>query len=448
MPAEMQAELTDTERQVLGSAWGSDLGWEFLTELIEIGNRMGGHPGEHEAATLVADHLRAAGARDVTVDSFAMTRWNRGTTDLAVTTPVDRSFEAIALPYSPAGDIEGALVDVGAGTPEEIDDADVEGKIALASSSTPEDYGRFIHRMEKYGHAAEAGAIGFIFHNHVPGQLPPTGSLQFNQEGSIPGIGVSKETGHWLLEYADRGGTVALTVEASVEPAESYNAHGVVGPDTDEEVVIVAHHDAHDIAEGGLDNGSGIATAVAAAQLLGEFELQAQVRIAGVGSEEIGLIGADQLAATLDLDRVKAVLNLDGAGRFRDMTPVVNGSDPLAEAFAAVSEAVGHPIETDDRTHPFSDHWPFVRRGVPATQVRSDSGERGRGWGHTHADTRDKADRRNLQEHAMLIALTAKELAARDPLPRLDSETVADALREGDLEEGMRAAGIWPDDWN
>ncbi|MFB6300661.1 MAG: hypothetical protein ABEH65_10415 [Halobacteriales archaeon] len=94
MTSEMQTRLSDDERATLGAAWSADRGWEFLTELIEISNRMGGHPGEQRAAELVAECLRDAGARDVTVDSFPMTRWNRGTTELSVTAPVDRGFEA------------------------------------------------------------------------------------------------------------------------------------------------------------------------------------------------------------------------------------------------------------------------------------------------------------------------------------------------------------------
>jgi hypothetical protein len=86
---------------------------------------------------------------------------------------------------------------------------------------------------------------------------------------------------------------------------------------------------------------------------------------------------------------------------------------------------------------------------VPALQLHGVSGERGRGWGHTHADTRDKVDDRNVREHAMLAALLVTEFAAaeRDP-PRLDPEALADAFRDADFETGMRAAGLWPDDWS
>lgn len=439
--------MNESELQAIGRIWQDDTAWEFLTRVTELGNRMSGHPGERRTAELVTDALTDAGGREIDVQPFDVRRWNRGSTILELTDPIERSFEAIALPYSPAGTIAGELVDVGSGTPEAIDAADVEGKIVLASTDTPPNYGRFVHRMEKYGHAVATGAVGFVFYNHVSGQLPPTGALQFNREGSIPAIGVSEETGAWLTDYADRGGSAVVEVTADIEPGSGHNAQGVFGPDTDSEVIIVAHHDAHDIAEGALDNGCGITVAVTAARLLADIELDTRVRIVGVGGEEIGLLGADTLATSIDLDRVMAVVNLDGAGRFRDMRAITHGSGWLRELVEEVSNETGHPIAIEDRIHPFSDHWPFVRRGVPALQLHSKSGERGRGWGHTHADTRDKVDARNLREHAILVALLVRKLATVDDMPRLTRDTVVEGLRERDLEHGMRAADIWPDEW-
>ena len=437
----------DSAHEALGRTWVDEYPWEFLTQLTEIDDRMGGHSGERRAADLVAEGLTDAGVESLTIDSFDMQCWTRGSATLRVTGPVERDFRTIALPYSPAGQVEGNLVDVGYGTPEEIDTADVEGAIAVASTTTPPDFGRFIHRMEKFGHAVEAGAVGFVFHNHVPGQLPPTGSLRFDEEAAMPGVGVSKETGAWLVDYAERGGTAALGVEASTEPGTSQNVQGTIGPDTEEEIVLLGHYDAHDIAEGAMDNGCGITVVVQAARILATLDLDTKVRVAGVGCEEIGLLGSEVLARRLDLDRVRAVVNVDGAGRFRDLRAFTHASEAIGEIAGAVADRTRQPVEINDRPHPFSDQWPFVRAGVPALQLHSVTGERGRGWGHTEADTRDKVDDRNLREHAMLAALLVRELAATDEVPRLSAEALGERFREENFEVGMEAAGIWPEGW-
>jgi len=102
-----------------------------------------------------------------------------------------REFEALALPpYSPGGSVTGELVDVGYGTPAEIDEREVEGRIAVASTTTPEG-GRFVHRMEKFGYALDAGAVGFVFVNHLDGQLPPPDPLTFG-EGPRPSPSASR----------------------------------------------------------------------------------------------------------------------------------------------------------------------------------------------------------------------------------------------------------------
>ncbi|WP_254766816.1 M28 family metallopeptidase [Salinilacihabitans rarus] len=438
--------------RAIGRAWADDAPWELLTELTALDHRMGGSPGERRAAELVRDAFADAGLREVDVDEFPMRYWERGTSEFAVVGPDERSFEAIALPYSPAGDVEGPLVDVGYGTPEEIEAAGetLRGGIAVASTTTPPGR-RFVHRMEKFGHAVAAGAEAFVFANHVPGQLPPTGALAFDGEAAMPGVGVSAETGDWLSEYARDGGRARLRVDATTEAGTSRNVVGTVGPDTDEEIVVVAHYDAHDVAEGALDNGCGIATVLGAARLLARIEddLARRVRIAAVGCEEVGLLGAEALADDLDLGAVHAVVNVDGAGRFRGLKAYSHAAPELASLADRVTDRYGQPVVHERDPHPFSDHWPFLRAGVPALQLHSDpadGGERGRGWGHTAADTRDKVDPRNLREHAVLTALLVRDLTRTD-VPRIDDDDLRDALREQAYEPGMRASGIWPPKW-
>ena len=441
----------------LGRTWIDDEPWQFLTELTALGSRMGGSEGERRAADLVRDAFERAGLAAVHTDPFEVPAWERGETALRVETPArdgsttTRQFEALALPYSPAGTVEREFVDVGYGTPDEIDGEEVDGRIAVASTTTPSG-SRFIHRMEKFGYAVEQGAAGFVFVNHIDGQLPPTGSLTFGGEADAVAVGVSKETGAWLREYATNTtghvGRMALDVDATTQPGESRNVIGRLGPDTDDRVLLVAHYDGHDIAEGALDNGCGIATVVAAAGILTEADLDFGVDVVAVGCEEIGLLGAERLAETTDLERVRSVVNVDGAGRFRELVALAHASEATATVADEVASVTRQPIDVEPEPHPFSDQWPFVRRGVPTLQLHSDSGERGRGWGHTHADTRDKVDDRNVREHAMITALLVAELAddARE-LPRLDTAELADAFRDAEFETGMRAADLWPPDW-
>jgi Zn-dependent M28 family amino/carboxypeptidase len=476
---DQHADPDPVARALAGRAFTDPFPWRFLTRIAELPSRLGGSRGERRAADLARDALPG----DPTLRSFPIERWTRGRTDLTVAVErpdgtVERSFEAVALPYSPAGTVEAPLVDVGYGTKQEIEDATLDGAIAVARTDSPDDE-RFVHRMETYGHAVDAGAAAFLFANRVPGQLPPTGSLRFGGGASIPGVGVSRETGSWLTDYAtgtDHPGdaptaAARLEVDATTERAESRNVVTHLGPDTDERVVLVAHLDAHDIAEGALDNGAGLTVAVTAARLLAAVAedpdapdpgLERGVTVAAVGCEETGLLGsealAERLGAELDggLDAVHAVCNVDGAGRARDLRAFTHGSGAVAGLARDVTDDAGVPLHVERTPHPYSDHWPFLRAGVPALQLHSRppaGGEgpggsaRGRGYTHTRADTRDKVDRRDLRAHAVWTALLVRALTRHD-LPRRDPAEVAVALRDAGAEPGMRAAGVWPDGWD
>lgn len=426
--------------RAVGTALADDAAWQLLSDLTTLPERFGGHPGERRAATRIATALETAGLAPER-QPFDLTRWDRGETSLRAG---ETGFDAVALPYSPAAAVEGPVVDIGHGRPEEIEAVDLTGAIALTSTAPPPT-GRHAHRMETVGHAAEAGAAGILFANHHPGQLPPTGTVQ--PETPIPCAGISNETGERLRRDDAR---VEFQVTAETAPDTSQNVLATLGPETDEELLVLAHYDAHDVGDGALDNGAGVAVLLGAVRMLTELSLARRIRVAAVGCEEIGLLGSEALAAELSTTP-RAVINIDGAGRFRDLRALTHGCPALARPVEAVTSHLGHAADVQSQPHAYSDHWPFLRDGVPSLQLHSsrpgDSAAWERGYTHTSADTLDKVDPRDLRTHAVLAALLVRELAA-DPPERLAPETVRDRLREAGAEPGMRATGAWPAAWD
>jgi Zn-dependent M28 family amino/carboxypeptidase len=426
----------------IGDTFTSDVGWSHLERLVDVGDRMAGTQGEGEALAATRDALASVGARDARIDTFPIQGWVRGDSDVVVG---DRTLHTIALPRSPSGRVTGPFVDLGDGLPEAFD-RDLSGSVVLVSSTVPDHVDRFIHRREKYYRAVEAGAAGFVFRNHVPGQLPPTGSVGTSEApiGEIPAVGVSKEVGAQLARR-DVGEEVTLRVACETPDAESGTVHADVGPDTDEAVYLTSHVDAHDIAEGALDNGAGTAMVVEVARVLAERadELDTRVHLACFGSEEVGLVGSAHHAA--DADDVRAVCNLDGVCAGRTLKTHVGDFDGLGDAFERVAERYDHPVTVVPEHLPHSDHWPYVARGLPGCMVSAETGERGRGWGHTEADTLDKLEVRTFREQAVLLADVVVELADADadlePIPR---DRIATALEEQGEAAGMRLTGDWP----
>ncbi|QLK25773.1 M28 family metallopeptidase [Natrinema zhouii] len=431
----------------IGSIFESDVGWNHLERLVDIGNRMAGCEGEREAAEATRDALADAGARNARLEPFEIQGWTRG--DSAITAG-DTTQECIALPRSPDERVVAPLVDLGYGLPEDFEETDVEDAIVMVRSDVPDYYDRYLHRREKYYHAVENGAVGFVYRNHVEGCLPPTGSVGTDEDpvGEIPALGVSSEVGARLARRFD-GESITVSVEADVHPAESQNVRAELGPDTDERVLVTSHVDAHDISEGAMDNGAGTAMVVELANALADREddLETRVEFVAFGAEEVGLVGSARYAERADHDAIKAVINSDGVVRDRTLSIVTHGFDALQDVANDVADRYDHPIGTVPKLGPHSDHWSFVTWGVPGCHVKSISDDAGRGWGHTFADTIEKLEPRTLSEQAILLTAYVVALAREDvTIDRRDPDAIAADLEAQDLAEGMKITGDWPYD--
>ncbi|WP_126663085.1 M28 family peptidase [Haloterrigena salifodinae] len=431
----------------IGNVFTSDVGWTHLERLVDIGTRMAGSDGEREAAELTRDALADAGARNARLESFDIQGWTREGSEI---TAGETSQNCIALPRSPADRATAPLVDLGYGLPADFEATDLEGAIVMVRSDIPDYYDRYLHRREKYYHAVENGAVGFVYRNHVEGCLPPTGSVGTDEDpiGEIPAVGVSSEVGARLARRFD-GEEIELTVEADISPATSQNVHAELGPDTDECVLVTSHVDAHDIAEGAADNGAGTAMVVELANALAarEDDLETRVEFVAYGAEEVGLVGSNYHAERADYDAIKAVVNNDGVVSDRTLSLTTHGFDGLESAADEIADRYDHPIETVPKLGPHSDHWPFVQWGVPGYHVKSTSDEVGRGWGHTFADTIEKLEPRTLREQAILLTDLVVELAREDAtVEHRDPDAIAADLEAQDLADGMRVTGDWPYD--
>lgn len=196
-----------------------------------------------------------------------------------------------------------------------------------------------------------------------------------------------------------------------------------------------------------MDNGAGTAMVVELAHALADRteDLDTKVRFVCFGGEEVGLVGSAYDAASRDRDSVRAVLNLDGVVAGRTLEFYTHHFDALGDAARSVAQRFDHPISVTPEMGPHSDHWEYVKYGVPGYHVTSQTDGDGRGWGHTHADTLDKLEARTFREQAILLTALAVELAGDGFAVAHASEAdVAAALEAEDLAEGMKITGDWP----
>lgn len=466
------------DKAALGEVWTSEAAYTNLRDLCDrYGHRFAGSPGERGASTFLQERLRRYGLEGVGTESFRYVGWVRGPSSLEVITPWRQTVRALSLPYCPQGEVEAELRWAGEGEAEDYARAgaaegELRGKVVMSAAETSGRAGRpSSHRRDKYMRAVEAGATAYLYVNQNPGDMPITGGLPGGGKGPAPiaGAGLTFETGELLRRLLDRDTVrVRLKTQASFPEVESSNVFAElpadpISPTARELVVTGGHYDSHDIAPGALDNGAGIMVALEAARALAAVArargrgLARTLRFCFFAAEEIGLLGSWEYVRVhaAELDRIRFMLNLDTTGRGLPGTEalVVNGTPELVPYFDEMSRAMGYGLEVRDRFSSSSDHFPFAMNGVPSggigtTQLAASvtSGLVGRGWGHTPADTFDKANRKSLQSAAMVTTRLLVRIAEAPDWPgyRRTTEGVERQLALAGMLEGLKRSGRWP----
>ena len=414
----------EIDQKMVGDVYTSNESMDVLTTLCDVyGSRFGGTEGERLSAEFMRDKMIEYGLQNVHLEEFPYVAWHRGTTTLEIISPIQKTIPCISLPHSPPCNLEATLIDLGDGAPDDYDalSAEIDGKIVMANSKTyPKGGKRWIHRSEKYGRSLLAGASGFIFVNHYPAYGPATGGISIDQggEAAIPGISVSYEDGSFLSRIVKRYGevTVRITSDDHCFDAVSWNVLGEIPGAGSEVVMLGSHYDGHDISQGAQDPASGAAAVLEAARVMAKHagDMDCTVRFALWGVEEIGLLGSRYHAEAhdKDLDNMRFYFNMDGAGSVKNKGVIVNEWDPIVELVKNWQQEMALDFGVDQSVSAFSDHYPFLLKGVPTGGLQSvPKGTGGRGYGHTRYDTLDKVTVRELQDAAVMAARLALRFA-------------------------------------
>jgi hypothetical protein len=246
---------------------------------------------------------------------------------------------------------------------------------------------------------------------------------------SIPMIDIALEDYGMLYRLALNGKSPKIKINTQSQnlgTAKSFNTIATIpGKEKPNEyVVLSAHLDSWDGAQGATDNGTGTITMMEAARILKKYypNNKRTIIIGLWGSEEQGLNGSrafvkdnpeiiknTQVAFNQD-NGTGRVVNIQGQG-------FVNAYDYLGRWMSALPKSISKNIETVFPGMPGgggSDHASFVAAGVPGISISSlNWGYFGYTW-HTNRDTYDKIMFDEVRTNVIAAAVMAYK-ASEEP---------------------------------
>lgn len=401
----------------------------------ELGGRGTGTPGLRKAAEYVAGLLEQAGCEPAGDDgSFFQNFEISGGKQLdqegssfevegfSRKLKFDKDWRP--LPFSASDTVEGPLAFVGYGIEaddfgyNDYEDFDVEGKVLLIlryeprSEDEDDEFGgsqRSRHSLysTKARRAVEHGALAILIANARgdDDELYPFRSVR--RQYGLPMLSITRKTADRLLKKAglpsckklekqlerdrkplsaDMKG-LSARVSASLKPKmiQTRNVVAMLPGDgsTDEIIVVGAHYDHLGTRErdgkkvinnGADDNASGTAGIVELARVFGAGpKLRRNILFMTFSAEERGLLGSRHFVKnpTIDLKKVRAMLNMDMIGRLSQDKFEIWGTD-TAEEFEELVERAAAAADIEytapDRSGGIfrrSDHFNFFRNDIP-----------------------------------------------------------------------------------
>ena len=441
---------------------------ENLRRLTDgIGGRVTGSPEMAKAVEWGVAGFRSAGV-DVHTEKYMLpVAWSEGETRLEVTGAERFPASLVSLglsPATPAGGLEGPLVNIGGGAEADFVHAgsSVKGAILIVHTEVSYTWADLFNEYKNppaiIERAVKAGAAAILWTGERERKMlyRHTNSTDGRLE-RIPQAIVAREDGLRLerAALANLGKVrVHLTMPNKIGgPVEQHNVvaeiRGYEKPD--EIVVLGAHLDSWELGTGALDNGCNAALVVEAARAIKASGLlpRRTIRFILFSGEEEGLFGSWQYVKEhrAELDKYRGVVIFDsGIGRVtgfslggrRDLGPAVR---EILKPFAGW-DVDTHTYDADWGT----DHFDFLLEGVPNLVANQEVANYLANY-HAASDTFDKVDIRELKLNTVLAAVTTWGIADRaEPIgPRYSRTQIETLMKETGLDQEMKTLGMWAD---
>ena len=440
----------DELARIVGYSMISSGASTFLETLTDrIGGRITGSAESRATADLILKNLKDAGFENAHFEQFEINPgWQHGPATGEVISPVRRGLYIGSYGWAPGtpGAVEIPVADIAASgdghwpLPDRVRGAAV--LVDLPSNLLSTNYVATRHLLARQ--LANTGAAAMFIVSDKPDRMLYTSAFLIYPRGPLPIISIAKEDAAFLRRLLARGPVnIRLNVQNSFSNGPVLERNVVAdlpGADPSEMVLLTAHFDSWDPAQGANDDGAEVATVLEAARILKLLKIQPRhtIRFVFFSGEEQSDLGSRAYVAQhkQELDRIRAVFNTD-AGVQAPLGFKLYGRTDLETSTRKLLSPLA-PLGAD---HVFtdadfdSDEESFMVVGVPAYSLDVEP-EDYYVRHHTIVDTFERIDPRMLGLHTAVLAVAGYTFANSDDRPgrRLAPSEVKELLHRTGLE--------------
>ena len=420
-------EIKETAAKLRDKAVVDDSAYEILKSLTtEVGARHPGTPGEKAGIEWGVKKLKALGFDKVYTENVELNGWVRGVETAEILVPSYQKMIVTALGRSkstPVGGLEAEIVHFKTyADMEKAPDNSLSGKIAFISNRMEKfkngaGYGSAnIARSKGHELAAQKGAEAILIRSIGTDdhRNPHTGGTNVAMGYTIvPAVALSNPDADQLVRLMAFGHTPKIRLNIQTKDLGPIVTKNVIGEITgrelpDEVVVIGGHLDSWDLGTGAVDDGAGVAIAMATGAFIKNntnMQPRRTIRVILWGAEELGLIGARAYAKARKEEGtiVNHIIGSEsdfGAGPVYGLQSSNNVSANaihVVDTMAGIMGPLGVSRYSGD-THGGPDMIPLSKLGVPALNLMQD-GTDYFDLHHTPDDTFDKVNPEHMRQN-------------------------------------------------
>lgn len=445
------SEKNDIWYDIIGSAYLDNTSYKVLERICdEAGGRHAGTNKNEKAMSILIEELQKIGLQPK-VERFGFNGWVRGNDVVEMIEPTDRDLRAVALAFvDSAPPFAAEVIYMEHGFPEDFEQRDAKGKIALVNESHPSGKEKLL-RYEIIEIAADHGTKAVLFINDKEGGIVQDGVSNFQQQPAlVPAFSITKEDGMRMVRLLDRDISVKIRIDPNSYCRKSETGNIVVSfpGKSDKKIVVGGHFDSWDLGTGGVDNGHGTAILFDIARLLNTYSPQNEYSIDLVwfNGEELGLLGSKNYVKVHGKEDILAMINMDMTGSPTGFNAM--GYDEFVPFFEGLADDLdGFNMSNGVTSRPWtnSDHMYFMFDGIPSFTLHAHLDKPMYWYYHDYSDTFDKVNIRYLSDAAAIISILTYELANGIDLPyrRYSDRETMQMLIDNNLDDRLKRQKEW-----